>query len=60
MNAKVSPQTIEIVCPRCDEAIPETHSGSLFWAIGELPEGDVVECPYCERKLKVKIPKDTK
>lgn len=58
MNAKVSPFTVEIECPKCRETIPEPNTGSLFWAVDELcPE---VKCPFCGRVLKIKVPKDTK
>lgn len=60
MNAKVSAVSIEITCPKCDSEVPHTHSGSLYWAVNELPEGNTVMCPFCRRQLKVKVPKDTK
>ena len=61
MNARVRTFAVDIECTKCEETIPHPSTGSLYWSVDELPEYPAeVRCPFCERVLKIKVPKDTK
>ena len=52
-TAKKVVVSIELTCPHCEEPIPQTNSGSLFWMVCELPAtGTPLTCPYCCKQSK--------
>lgn len=57
MRAQVHVFAVEIICPKCEEPIPEPKICSQFWSVDDAIPNEI-RCPHCERVLTVKLPKD--
>ena len=53
-TTKKTTSSVELTCPYCEETIVEPHSGSMFWAVSELPQqGTPITCNSCGKQSKL-------
>jgi hypothetical protein len=51
-RAKVKVDSVELQCPHCDATKCQTHSGSTYWTLAELPPtGTIMKCDECDKEF---------
>ena len=55
-RAKFTVATVTVMCPKCNEPVPESSGGSIIWDLGLTLDGKA-ECPGCGVELAVQVPR---
>lgn len=60
-TAKLTVEAVCVLCPCCNEAIPNRANGSLMWAREDFTVEPIeIKCPSCDRMVKVVHRKNVK
>lgn len=53
-TAKLTVEAVSVLCPECNEAIPNQANGSLLWTREDFGTGELTcQCSSCDATVKV-------